>query len=210
MSTYDTAFRLGVTAGLWLAWCVVHSVLATESLIRKSGVFDSSIGPYYRLIYSLFAVLTLILVSILTPRVDEITLWTWEGGLRLLQTVLWLVALTVAWLSFRMIGIGNLLGLCALGICKKDASQPDVLITWGIYGVLRHPQFAAGLVLLWSRDLTDTGLVINVVLSSYLIVGAHIEESRLLAKYGEEYRKYKAAVPGFVPNAWPNLILVRF
>ena len=201
MSTYDTAFRLGVTAGLWIAWCVVHSLLATESLVRKSGILDSRIGPFYRLIFSLFAVLSLILVSVLTPHGDELTLWTWEGSLRLLQIALWLVALTVAWLSFRIIGIGRMLGFCALGICKKDASEPDVLITWGIYGVLRHPQFTAGLVLLWSRDLTDTGLVINAVLSLYLIIGAHIEESRLLAKYGEEYLKYKASVPGFVPNS---------
>jgi len=136
MSTYDTAFRLGVTAGLWIAWCVVHSLLATESLIRKIGIPDSRIEPFYRLIYSLFAVLSLILVSVLTPRCDAIVLWTWEGGLRLLQIALWLVALTVAGLSFRMIGIGGMLGFCALGICKKYDSQADVLITWGIYGVL--------------------------------------------------------------------------
>jgi len=205
MNTYDTAFRLGVTAGVWSAWCVAHSLLATDSLIRKTGILDSWVAPFYRLIYSLFAVISLILVSVLTPRGDEISLWTWDGGLRLFQIALWLVALTVAWLSFRMIDIGNLLGLCAVGFCKKDASQPDVLITWGIYGVIRHPQFAAGLVLIWSRDWSATGLVINAVLSVYLIVGAYIEESRLLAKYGEEYRKYKAAVPGFVPNSLSSI-----
>jgi protein-S-isoprenylcysteine O-methyltransferase Ste14 len=82
----------------------------------------------------------------------------------------------------------------------EEEKQTDELITTGIYGYIRHPQFLAGLMALWARDLTDRGLVTTIVLSSYLIVGAHIEESRLVSKMGDKYRRYRSEVPGFIPR----------
>jgi len=55
------------------------------------------------------------------------------------------------------------------------------------------------------RDLTDTGLIINIVLSVYLIVGARIEETRLLAMYSDEYAEYIKKVPRFIPNRIPSI-----
>lgn len=65
-------------------------------------------------------------------------------------------------------------------------------------------------MLLWARDLTDTGLAVNLVLSAYLLVAARIEEHRLLAEFGEQYAQYMAEVPRFIPNRLPRLsILLR-
>jgi protein-S-isoprenylcysteine O-methyltransferase Ste14 len=81
----------------------------------------------------------------------------------------------------------------------------DKLITRGIYGEIRNPQFLAGLLLLWARDLTCTGLVINIVLSLYLISGAFIEERRFLHKFGKDYVRYRSHVPRFIPRRLPSL-----
>jgi len=59
--------------------------------------------------------------------------------------------------------------------------------------------------LLWVRNLTDTGMVINVVLSLYLMVGTKTEEARLLVSFGDEYRQYMSEVPRFFPKRKPCL-----
>ncbi|MBI5572465.1 MAG: hypothetical protein HY914_21155 [Desulfomonile tiedjei] len=194
------AFRLIITALLWTLWCLVHSLLASEPIVRKTGLLRTRFKPYYRLAYSVFAAASLSLVWWLTPNEASIPLWSWSGELAAIRLTVVVVALAAAYLSFSSIGILDFLGLTALGIGRKGAVTSRKLITRGIYGRIRHPQFLAGLLLLWSRDLTDTGLVINVVLSLYLFVGARIEEQKLLAQFGPEYAHYKEQVPAFVPK----------
>jgi protein-S-isoprenylcysteine O-methyltransferase Ste14 len=60
-------------------------------------------------------------------------------------------------------------------------------------------------MLLWSRNVTDSDLLVNIILSCYLIVGARIEETRLTARMGERYILYLSAVPGFIPRRIPRL-----
>jgi protein-S-isoprenylcysteine O-methyltransferase Ste14 len=43
-------------------------------------------------------------------------------------------------------------------------------------------------------------LVTNAVLSAYLIIGTLLEEKRLVAEFGEEYRDYQEQVPMFLPG----------
>ena len=61
MAVSEFLIKWGMTGFIWSAWCVLHSMLNSEGPIRKSGLLDSSIGPYYRLIYSVFAAITLLL-----------------------------------------------------------------------------------------------------------------------------------------------------
>ena len=192
--------KWGVTGFIWSAWCVLHSMLNSEGPIRKSGLLDSSVGPYYRLIYSVLAAITLLLAYWVTPKWQDFQLWRIEGPALILQLLAWSVAAVMFYLTFKIFDIWYFLGLTALGIGPKTNNSQERLITWGIYGLIRHPQFAAGLIILWMRDLTDTGLIINIVLSVYLMVGARIEETRLLAMYSNEYAEYMKKVPRFVPN----------
>ena len=200
MSPGETAFRLCMTAALWTTWCMIHSLLNAEGIVRKTGVLDTWFKPYYRVAYSVLAAASLAFVWRLTPGEPSTALWCRTGMLVPVRVVLVAISLVLGYLSFRHIGLLDFLGLTALGIGRRGAVTSQRLITWGIYGRIRHPQFLAGLLLLWTRDLTDTGLVINVVLSLYLLIGARIEEKRLLAKFGGEYAVYMEKVPAFVPK----------
>ena len=194
------AFRLSITAFLWIVWCLVHSLLASQQVVRRTDLLTPGFTPYYRLAYSAFAAASLALVWWLTPTEGSIPLWKWTGALRSLRIAVVIVALVIGYLSFRSIGLLDFLGLTAFGIGRQGAVTSPRLITEGVYGRIRHPQFLAGLLLLWSRDLTDTDLVINMVLSLYLLIGAHIEEKKLLAGFGPEYARYREEVPAFVPK----------
>jgi len=107
-------------------------------------------------------------------------------------------------LAFRFFSGWNFLGLDAFALSRRGRPSQDLLITWGIYGPIRHPQFLAALIFLWSRNLTDTNLLINIILSGYLFVGARIEERRSLRKWGDQYRQYMGGKGRFIPKNLPS------
>jgi methanethiol S-methyltransferase len=205
MAVTEYLIKWGITGFIWSTWCVLHSMLNSEGPIRESGLLDSRIGPYYRLIYTVLAAITLLLASWVTPKWQDFQLWRIEGPAFVLQLLAWSLAVVMFYLTFKIFSIWSFLGLTPLGIGPKTSNSQKRLITSGIYGLIRHPQFAAGFIILWMRDLTDTGLIINIVLSVYLIVGARIEETRLLAMYGNEYAECMKKVPRFIPNRIPSI-----
>jgi methanethiol S-methyltransferase len=200
MESSDIAFKLLATAGLWTVWCVAHSLLNAEGLVRKTGILDTWFKPYHRLAYTIFAFASLGFALWITPSHGSLTLLKWNGLLYPARIALIVAALALFYATFRHIGLLDFLGFTAVGIGRRSAVSLQALITAGIYGRIRHPQSLAGLLLLWARDLTDTDIVINVVLSLYLLIGARIEDKRLLKEFGEEYARYRECVPAFIPR----------
>ncbi len=205
MADDEILSRIALTALIWLAWCALHSLLIGETVKERVRRLSDSLVRYYRLVYSILGALTLILAYWLTPNSSSGSLLQWHGPLRLVQAPLWVIGLALGWLSFRVINVWDFLGVTVLGTWGRFSRPREQLITYGIYGVIRHPQFAGGLILLWARDLSDTGLVVNLVLSTYLLVATKIEEYRLLAIFGEPYAQYMAEVPKFIPKQLPTL-----
>ncbi len=72
----------------------------------------------------------------------------------------------------------------------------------GILGVIRHPWYVAVFILLWVGDLTPSKIIINVILSGYLVIGTFLEERKLVLEFGDRYRKYQAEVSMFIPLKW--------
>jgi protein-S-isoprenylcysteine O-methyltransferase Ste14 len=46
------------------------------------------------------------------------------------------------------------------------------------------------------------GILMNLVLTGYFLVGAILEEKKLLAEFGEEYRGYQRDVSMLFPFKW--------
>jgi methanethiol S-methyltransferase len=194
-----------ITVLLWTSWCVTHSLLNSEGPLKR---FSTRFGGYYRLLYNLFAVISLVTVFSLMPRENQVQIWKWHGPAVIARVFLWAIALTVAYSSFRLFDIKEFLGIDKF-TGKKKTDSGKILITSGIYSVVRHPQYLAGLILLWARDLTEITLAMNVVLSGYLLLGAKIEERRLIAMHGSGYTSYMQRVPGFIPNPSDIINLLR-
>lgn len=205
MNCYEDIQRLEIAAVIWICWCVTHSLLNSQGVVAWILPPGNRIRPYYRLIYVVFSSITLGLVYWITPRDNDLPVLKWHGVFIAVPAVIWVIALAIGYLSFRFINAWDFLGLTVVGIGRKTRGTSDKLITWGIYGEIRNPQFLVVLMLLWARDLTCTGLVINIVLSLYLISGAFIEERRLIHKFGEDYVRYRSHVPRFIPRRLPPL-----
>lgn len=196
----------GLMALLWGGWCALHSVLAarwvTERLEQYMGVVYRR---FYRLLYNGISVVSLVAVMLYTRGVvgEGETLWVWSGVGGMMQVLLWAIAVVVFVLGLRRYDMGQFLGVAQLwGVAGRGIAAGGGVDTGGILSAVRHPWYLAILLLLWARDMQLADLVVNAVLMLYLVVGTVLEERKLLADFGAEYRAYQQRVSMLVPWKW--------
>jgi len=91
-------------------------------------------------------------------------------------------------------------GAIPVYVSKLRRSGP---VTFGVYGIVRHPQYAGfavtglGLVLIWPRFLVLLSYVTMLFLYAAL---ARSEEKRCLARFGNDYRAYLDRTGRFLPG----------
>ena len=77
--------------------------------------------------------------------------------------------------------------------------------TRGIHRYVRHPLYSAMFLMFWGRAFDEAALMTALWATLYLVIGTRFEERKLLQIYGEDYARYSAAVPRFLPlrgKAW--------
>jgi len=85
---------------------------------------------------------------------------------------------------------------------QEPAPQPFSIT--GPYRWIRHPLYFFSLLLIWSSpDVTADRLLFNVLWSTWICVGAFLEERDLAAAFGDRYRSYQHAVPMLIPWKGP-------
>ncbi|MDO9371554.1 MAG: isoprenylcysteine carboxylmethyltransferase family protein [Gammaproteobacteria bacterium] len=105
-------------------------------------------------------------------------------------------------LSFAFIGGGFWL-LAAAWKVLYAAQRAHALATSGPYAYIRHPQYAAfvlimfGFLLQWPTVLT---LAMFPVLTWMYVRLARREEQEVRAEFGEQYARYAAETPAFLPR----------
>ena len=71
----------------------------------------------------------------------------------------------------------------------------------GLYRWVRHPLYTAGLMFIWLAPLMSVNLLaLNLGFSLYIVVGAYIEERKLVAEFGPAYTAYQRETPMLVPG----------
>ena len=77
---------------------------------------------------------------------------------------------------------------------------PSPLIRTGLYARVRHPLYTVTLsaFLVTPQMTLDRGLIL-VGLALYLTFGIPLEEKKLVARFGDAYRRYQREVPALVP-----------
>ncbi len=176
---------LGCAAALW---CICHSLTATER--AKAALARRASPLLYRKLYNLFSFASLFPVALLYVHAGSHYLIRYMYPSRIVIDAFFVLSLLVWLVSLRRFDVFALLGL---------RPERHGLITDGIYRYSRHPMYASSIGLLWARSLQDRDVVINAVFTAYLIIGAFIEERRLVREYGDAYRAYRRRTAMFVP-----------
>ena len=74
------------------------------------------------------------------------------------------------------------------------------LVVIGVYGWVRHPMLAGGLLFLLTSGPSVNNLIYTAMYTAYMLLGGYYEERRLVRIFGEDYVRYQARVGAFFPR----------
>ncbi|MFW2371752.1 MAG: methyltransferase family protein [Gammaproteobacteria bacterium] len=193
-----------ILAVLLVLWCGLHSILISISVTEY---FKGLLGDkyrYYRLFYNIISLLTLLLIFFYQQTLLLEPFFAWQGYFRPAQGGLIFTALLLAYLGGRKYDASQFMGLTQirLGSSKRGLTRSGELDTSGILNIIRHPWYLALLLLIWSMPLDLSMLVVNIVFSLYLVIGACLEERKLIIEFGDQYRDYQHRVSMIFPVKW--------
>ena len=184
----------------WGIWCGLHSLLIHPPVEQRLSAAIGRWQESYRLLYNLFALLTLAPVGALYFVADPSPVLLWPSWLKPLQWLCWGAAAALTYAAARVYDMPSFLGIRYLSRAGDarggtEASGGAGLAMTGILSHSRHPWYLAGFLLLWSRDLAARDLVTNCLLTAYLLIGIWLEERKLLRQFGDAYQAYRQQVP---------------
>ncbi|MCX7168675.1 MAG: hypothetical protein NTV11_20720 [Rhodocyclales bacterium] len=195
--------RLAAIALAWLGYFALHSALAALSVKAWVAGRWPQFMRGYRIVFNVVSTLTLIPVLWLIYGVESDWLWQWRGAMAWLSNGAALAAILCLLVPGRSYDMGEFLGLRQLSGHGND--QPESFTVSTLHRFVRHPWYCIGLVLIWTRDMNGPLLVSALMITAYFVVGSKLEEGKLVAMYGETYRRYMAKVPGLIPLPWKYL-----
>jgi protein-S-isoprenylcysteine O-methyltransferase Ste14 len=104
--------------------------------------------------------------------------------------------------SLSFFGIRQILDF---GKTKKKINSSEDLKRNGLLGLVRHPMYFALIVYLWCQIFTVASIIVNIVLTIYIIMGTILEEKKLVLEFGDAYVKYQQEVPMLIPFKKPRI-----
>jgi len=69
----------------------------------------------------------------------------------------------------------------------------------GLLGIVRHPMYFAVIIYLWCQTFRLSDVLVNAVLTVYVIIGTILEERKLVLEFGDPYVQYQKEVPMLIP-----------
>jgi methanethiol S-methyltransferase len=114
------------------------------------------------------------------------------------------LAATLALAAARHYSMLQFLGMKQIfqGRAGNAMTESGELDSSGILGIMRHPWYLAVFILIWAHDFNLAGMITNLVLSAYLLIGTLLEERKLVLEFGDQYKLYQHQVSMFFPLKW--------
>lgn len=183
---------------LSIAFFLQHSVMVRTSVRRWQRRFLPE--RYFGAVYAIASGVVLTLVLVLWQHSPTVV-FSIRGPLR------WIAhALAAASLAGFVWGVVSLRPFDLFGLepikahlhgTPPRASQFTVR---GAYRWVRHPLYAAVLLLIWAQpDVTADRLLFQVLWTSWIVVATVLEERDLVAEFGDPYLMYRRSVPMLIP-----------
>ncbi len=171
---------------------------------RSLGAFSAFVIALFTEMYG-FPLTVYLLSGWLQSRFPETNVFSHESG-HLWNTLCgWEVDphLDPLHILSNVVIVGGFFGLAAAWRVLHAAQVTGTLATTGPYARVRHPQYAAFILIMFGFLLqwpTLPTLVMFPVLAYVYMRLARREEAAALEEFGEEYEAYMSRTPGFVPR----------
>lgn len=188
---------------LWCAWCTIHSGMISLTVTNYLKDRLGNKYRFYRLFYNLIALSTLIPLMYYNAGIKGQVLFRWDGIWLIFQLILAITVLILIISGAMKYDMLQLLGIRQVmsGKSSSALSETGEIDTSGVLSVTRHPWYLAVIILVWIRyrDMYVSTLIVNIILTVYMVVGTVLEERKLVAEFGGSYRAYQEKVSMLFP-----------
>jgi len=132
-----------------------------------------------------------------------------SGVCLILQIILVGIAILFFWGGAREYDLAHFSGLRRIRLDNEQSIEPVILTTTGILQITRHPWYIGGIIFIWCYEsqLSTSGIISNMILSVYFVIGTNLEEKKLVKKFGSQYTEYQDRVSMLIPFKWIKLKL---
>lgn len=214
----STMFDYLPSLAAFAAFGALHSLFAQDGfkqwLARGTGAFF--VEHFWRLVYCVLSFVALYhVVGTLhwdnNPGGNDWLIdypdWLWRAML-----VLHLCSIVLIWIAFLQSDYLEFWGIKQAwhgvrALAGRPATKPPAplfgtgrLVETGLYRFVRHPMLAGGLLFVLTSGPSRNNMVFLLMYATYMMIGAHYEERRLLRVFGEQYRRYRRRVGAFAPR----------
>ena len=198
---------------IFLAFALIHSITVAswfKGLCRRA-FGDTFMRVWYRFLYTAVSGVTAAIAIYFITLVPDRVIWTAPSWLTWLLHAVQMAGAFFGVQAFQYMDKWEFMGFrqawryLAKGEVKGnlEGMTEGGLVTTGVYGIVRHPLYVAGLIIFtFSPRFTVNGLTIAVLADLYFIFGMFIEERRFVRIFGENYREYMKRVPRIFPRSF--------
>jgi methanethiol S-methyltransferase len=187
---------------LWTGYCALHSYLISIGFTNFLNRLLKKYYAFYRLFYILISLFLLIPLINYTGQLDNKVIITYGQYMNIFRHILIYGSLFMFFWAFffdydslSFFGIRQILNFGK----SKEIKPSNEIKKSGLLGIMRHPMYLALIIYLWCQTTKMADIVVNIVLTVYIIIGTILEEKKLVLEFGETYIQYQKEVPMIIP-----------
>jgi protein-S-isoprenylcysteine O-methyltransferase Ste14 len=189
-------------ASLWIAYCALHSYLISIGFTNLMIRLLKNYYAFYRIFYVLISLILLVPLINFTAKSDTRIIIAYDYPFSIVRYILIMGALFMFFWAFffnydflSFFGVRQMLNFRK----GKGKNTSEEIRRNGLLGIIRHPMYFALILYLWCQTFRVMDVVINIVLTIYVIIGTKLEEKKLVREFGDTYIKYQQEVPMLIP-----------
>ncbi len=191
-----------LVASLWIGYCALHSYLISIGFTNLMARLLKNYYAFYRFLYIVLSLALLIPLIDVSDRSDTDIIITYEYPLSIVRFLLLygslLLFFTAFFFNYDSLSFFGIRQILNFGKPKRTDPSVDMKKN-GLLGITRHPMYLALIIFLWSQTFRIMDIVINMVLTIYVIIGTILEERKLVLEFGDTYIRYQQEVPMLIP-----------
>ena len=187
---------------MWTGYCALHSFLISISFTNLMKRSLKGYYAFYRLSYVVISLVLLIPLINYSVQTEGGAIITYSLPFTIIRYVLTAVSLLIFIKAFffdydflTFFGIRQLLEFGK----NKSQEHSHEIRKEGLLGIVRHPMYFGLMLYLWCQTITFMDLMVNIILTIYIIIGTYLEEKKLVLEFGDTYINYQHEVPMLIP-----------
>src|SRR5659263_353992 len=194
---------------LWTGYCALHSFLISiwfTNLMKRSLMENYA---FYRLFYNAVALILFVPLYLYTIQTKSEVIITYSIPFTIIRYLLIsfsiLLSLKAFFFDYDYLTFFGIRQMFDFGK-KKSQDYSGGIRKKGLLGIIRHPLYFGVLIFIWCQTFRVTDIVVNTVLTAYIIIGTRLEEKKLVLEFGDTYIKYHCLL--YTSDAADDLLCV--